>query len=56
MTDRAVGSENSGNRTTVRIRLLAVILILVFMGALVFFVLGPGWLYLREVSVRHLVI
>jgi len=54
MTDRAVVSESSGNRTTVRIRLLAVMLILVFMGALIFFVLGPGWLYPHEVSLRQL--
>ena len=54
MTDRAVVSENSGNRTTVRIRLLAVVLILVFVGASVFFVLGPGRLRPREVSVRQL--
>lgn len=54
MTDRAVVSENSGNRTTVRIRVLAVMLILVFMGASIFFVLGPGRLYRREVSVRQL--
>jgi hypothetical protein len=54
MTDRAVVSEDSRNRTTVRIRLLAVMLILVFMGALVFFVLGPGRPYPREVSVRQL--
>jgi len=54
MTDRAVVSEDSGNSTTVRIRLLAVVLILVFMGALFFFVLEPGRLYPREVSVRQL--
>lgn len=54
MTDRAMGSENSGNRTTVGIRLLAVMLILVFMGASVFFVLAPGRLHPREVSVRQL--
>ena len=54
MTDRAVVSENSGNKTTVRIRLLAVMLILVFVGASVFFVLGPGRLRPREVSVRQL--
>jgi hypothetical protein len=42
------------NRTTVGIRLLAVVLILLFMGAFAFFGLGPGWLYLRDVSVRQL--
>ena len=54
MTDRAVVIENSGDRTAVRIRLLAVVLILVLMGALAFFVLGPRWLYQHEVSVRQL--
>ena len=42
------------NRTTVGIRLLAIVLILVFMGAFAFFGLGPGWLYPRDVSVRQL--
>jgi hypothetical protein len=54
MTDRTMGNENGGNRTTTRIRLLAVILILVFMGASVLFVLAPGRLHPREVSVRQL--
>ena len=54
MMDHAVVGENSGNRTNVGIRLLAIALILVFIGALVFFGLGPSWLYPREVSVRQL--
>jgi len=41
-------------RTTIRIRLLAMALVLVFMGAFVFFALGPGWLYPRDVSLRQL--
>jgi len=54
MTDHAVVIENSGNRIAVRIRLLAVVLILVLVSASVFFVLSPGWLYPRETSVRQL--
>ena len=42
------------NRTTVGVRLLAIVLILVFVGVLVFFALGPGRLYPREVSIRQL--
>lgn len=55
MADRVIVTEQTiKNRTTIRIRLLAVLLILVFMGAFVFFGLGPGWLYPRDVSVREL--
>jgi len=42
------------NRTTVVVRLLAIALILIFLGAFVFFALGPGWLYPCDVSVRQL--
>jgi len=42
------------NRNTVGIRLVAIALILVFVGVLVFFALGPGWLYPRDVPVRQL--
>jgi hypothetical protein len=55
MADRAlVTGQNVKNRTTVGIRLLAIVLILVFMGAFVFFGLGPGWLHPRDLSVRQL--
>jgi hypothetical protein len=49
-----MANTNRGKKTTPRIRLLAVVVILVLMGALAFFVLSPGWLYPREVSVRQL--
>jgi len=54
MTDRAIVTEQTKNGTTVGIRLLATVLILIFVGAFVFFALGPGWLYPRDVSVREL--
>jgi hypothetical protein len=54
MLDRAVVSENTRNRTAIGIRLLPIVIILVLVGAFVFFGLGPGWLYPREVSVREL--
>jgi len=54
VTDRAIASEQVKNRTTVGIRLVAIMLILVFVAALVFFGLGAGWLYPRDVSVREL--
>jgi hypothetical protein len=49
-----VSEHTTKNRTTVGIRALAVVLILVFVGVLVFFALGPGWLYPRDVSARQL--
>ena len=42
------------SRATAGVRLLAIVLILVLVGAFVFFSLGPGWLYPRGVSVRQL--
>jgi len=55
MVDRAAAGEHAvKSRTTVGIRLLVMVLILVFVGAFVFFALGPGWLYPRDVSVRQL--
>jgi len=55
MADRAIVTEQTvKNKTNVGIRLLAIVLILVFLGAFVFFGLGPGWLYQRDVSVREL--
>ena len=50
MTDQAT------NRTTIRTRFLATLLVLVLVlaGTLTFFSLGPGWLYPRDVSVREL--
>ncbi len=49
-----MSEQTTKNRTTVGIRLLAIVLILVFMGAFVFFALGPGWLYPRDASIRQL--
>jgi len=54
VTDRVIVTEQAKNRTAVGIRLVAIMLILVFVAALVFFALGPGWLYPREASVREL--
>jgi hypothetical protein len=54
MTDRATVTEQTKNGKAVWLRLLAIVLILVFVGAFVFFALGPGWLYSRDVSVREL--
>lgn len=42
------------NRTSFGIRFLAIVSILVFIGAFVFFGLEPGWLVPRDVSVRQL--
>jgi len=53
--DRAsVTPQTVKGKTIVGIRLLAIVLILVLMGAFVFFGLGPGWLYPRDLSVRQL--
>jgi len=54
VTDRAIASEQVKNRTAIGIRLVAIMLILVFVAAFVFFALGPGWLYPRDASVREL--
>lgn len=55
MLDRARVSEHAvKSKTTVRIRLLAGVLILVFVGAFVLFALGLGWLYPRDVSIKQL--
>jgi hypothetical protein len=55
MADRAsVSGHTVKKRTTAEIRLLATVLILVFMGAFVFFGLWPGWLYPCDLSVRQL--
>ena len=54
VTDRAIATEQAKNRTVVRIRFLAIMLILVFVAAFVFFAVGPGWLYPRDMSVREL--
>lgn len=54
MTDPATVTGQTKNRTAVVIRLLGIVLILVFVGASLFFALGPGWLYPRDVSVRQL--
>ena len=54
MTDRPISNEPARNRITVEIRLLATLLILVLASAFVFFALGPGWLYPRDVSAREL--
>jgi hypothetical protein len=40
--------------TAVGIRILAIVLILVFMCAFAFYALGPGWLHPRDFSVREL--
>jgi hypothetical protein len=42
------------NRTSLGIRLLAIVSILVFIGAFVFFGLWPVWVHPRDVSVRQL--
>ena len=49
-----VATEQANNETVIKIRLLATLLILVFVGAFVFFALGPGRLYPHEVSIREL--
>ena len=55
MMDRAPAtSQTVRNRPAVWIPLLAVVLILVLIGASVFFGFGPGWLYPRDLSVRQL--
>lgn len=55
MMDRAPATPQTvRNRPAVWIPLLAVVLILVSIGASVFFGLGPGWLYPRDLSVRQL--
>ena len=47
-------TEQAKNGATIKIRLLATLLILVFGGAFVFFALGPGRFYSRGVSIREL--
>jgi len=47
-----VSQQATKNRTTVTI--LAIVLILVVVGAFLFFAFGPGRLYPREVSIRQL--
>jgi hypothetical protein len=54
MTDRAIATEQAKNGTALGIRLVAIVLILVFVVASSFFALGPGWLYPRDASVREL--
>jgi hypothetical protein len=54
VTGRAIATDQTKNRTTVGIRLVVVMLMLVFVGALVFLALGPSWLYPRDASVREL--
>jgi len=46
--------QNIKNRTTINIRLLAIMLILVFVGAIVIITLAPGRLCPRDVSVGQL--
>jgi hypothetical protein len=54
MADPATVTKQTKNRTAFGIRFLGIMLILVFVGAFLFFALRPGWLYPREVSVRQL--
>lgn len=49
-----MGEHTTKNRSTVGVRLLAIVLILVFVGAFVFFAFGPGRLYPRDVSITQL--
>lgn len=53
MTGRTLATQTVKNRTTVEIRLVAIMLVLIFLSAFVFFGLGPGWLYARDLSVRQ---
>lgn len=46
--------QNVKTRTIIRIRVLAIMLMVVFVGAIVVIALGPGWLSPRDVSVRRL--
>lgn len=54
MVDRAIVTQQTKNRTTAGIRLLAIVLMLLLVGAFCLFALGPGWLYPRDVSARQL--
>jgi hypothetical protein len=55
MANRAsVTAQTVKNGTTAGVSLLAVVLILVFVGAFLLLALGPGWLYPRDLSVRQL--
>jgi hypothetical protein len=47
-------TDKAKNSTVIRICSLATVLILVLAGTWIFFSLGPGWLYPRDVSVREL--
>jgi len=47
-----VYSKTIKHRTTVKI--LAIVIIVVLLGAFAYFRLGPGWVYERDVSVREL--
>lgn len=54
MTDRAIVTEHTTKRPSVGIRLLAMVVVLVLVGVIIFFALGPGWLYPRDVSATEL--
>ena len=54
MADPTVMTGQTKNRTAVRTRHLGIVLILVFIGALLFFASSPGRLYPLDVSVRQL--
>ncbi len=47
-------TEPASKRTRVEVRLLAIVLVLVLVGIIVFFTLGHGWLYPRDVSATEL--
>ena len=49
-----LSTDRTKNRTLIRVCFLAALLILVLASTWVFFSLGPGWLYSRDVSVREL--
>jgi hypothetical protein len=52
MGQTVMSEQTIRKRTTIRV--LAIVLIPVFTGAIVFFALGSGWMYPRDVSVRQL--
>lgn len=54
MVDHAITTGQTKSRTTVRIRFLGALILLVVGGVLLLFALSPGWLYPRDVSVRQL--
>ena len=54
LTDHTIVPERTTKRPSAGLRVLAMVLVLVLAGVIIFFALGPGWLYPRDVSATEL--